>query len=389
MISVKLIQNAQVYSPTGVLSPGWLLIEDRRIAALGAGTPPDTLVPQGVEEIDARGNHLLPGFIDLHLHGALGHDAMDASKAGLREIAGFLSSHGVTSFLAATWTASDEAIFETLQTISEVYGSNPGGATLLGAYLEGPYLNPNRAGAQTADFIRSPSNRDVIRRFLDTKMVRMVVLAPENPENLWLMDECDSRGIAVSAGHTSATYEEMQVAVRHGVHHVTHCFNAMGILHHRSPGIIGAALTMPEIRCELIADNIHVHPAVQKILYQSKGPFGMLLVSDSLRVTGLPDGEYTLDNRAVFMEDGHVHLANGTLAGSCLTLDQGFRNFSENVRRPLSEIWPITSLTPARAIGIAHKKGTLEAGHDADLVLLDDELKVTMTVVEGRIVFKA
>lgn len=389
MTAARLIYNAQVYSPTGVFSPGWLLIEGRLIAALGEGTPPETLLAEGVEQIDALGMHLLPGFIDLHLHGALGHDVMDASKAGLREISDFLPSHGVTSFLAATWTAPDEAIFEALTTISDVYGGTPGGATLLGAYLEGPYLNPNRAGAQVADFIRSPSNRENIRQILDTQMVRMVVLAPENPENLWLMDECSRRGIAVSAGHTSATFEEMQVAVKHGVHHVTHCFNAMGILHHRSPGVIGAALTFPEIRCELIADNIHVHPAVQNILYQAKGPYGMLLISDSLRVTGLPDGEYNLDDRTVFMDHGHVHLANGTLAGSCLTLDQGLRNFSENIRKPLSEIWPVVSLTPARALGIAHKKGVLETGHDADLVLLDDELAVSLTIVEGKTVFTA
>lgn len=385
----KLIHNAKVYSPSGQLDPGWLLIEGRLIAALGADTPPETFRTEGVEQIDAGGKHLLPGFIDLHLHGALGHDVMDASKSGLREIAGFLPAHGVTSFLAATWTAPDETILGALEAISDGYGSNPGGATLLGAYLEGPYINPNRAGAQVADFIRSPSNRDMVRRFLDTEMVRVVVLAPENPENFWLMEECDRLGIAVSAGHTSATYDEMQVAVKHGVRHVTHCFNVMGILHHRNPGVIGAALTMPELRCELIPDNIHVHPAVQKILYQAKGPYGMLLVSDSLRVTGLPDGEYVLDNRTVFKDQGHVHLANGTLAGSCLTLDQGLRNFSDNVRRPLTEIWPVVSLTPARAAGIAHKKGVLEVGHDADLVLLDDQMQVTLTIVEGKVAFEA
>lgn len=388
MIQPKLLHNAQVFSPTGVFSPGWLLIEGRLIAALGSGLPPQTLLSPEIEQIDALGKQLLPGFIDIHIHGALGYDVMDASKEGLRAIAEFLPRHGVTSFLAATWTASDEAIISALHTISDVYGSTPGGATLLGAYLEGPYLNPNRAGAQMADLIRSPSNRDDIGRFLDTEMVRMVVLAPENPENFWLMEECSRRGIAVAAGHTSATFEEMQVAVKHGVHHATHCFNAMGILHHRSPGVIGAALTLPEIRCELIADNIHVHPAVQRILYQMKGPYGMLLISDGLRVTGLPDGEYTLDDRTVFMDQGHVHLANGTLAGSCLTLDQALRNFSDNVRRPLSEIWPVVNLTPARAAGIAHKKGVLEIGHDADLVLLD-ELQVAMTIVEGKIVYQA
>lgn len=389
MIQHKLIHNAQVYSPTGVYQPGWLLIEGRSIAALAGGTPPDSLKTTRIEQINAQGRHLLPGFIDLHLHGALGHDVMDTSKDGLREIAAFLPSRGVTSFLAATWTATDSQIIDVLQVVSTVYGSNPGSASLLGAYLEGPYLNPNRAGVQAAGLIRSPSNRELILQFLDTEMVKMLVLAPENPENLWLMDECSRRGIAVSAGHTAATYEEMQAAVNHGLRHVSHCFNAMGVMHHRNPGAVGAALTMPELRCELIADNIHVHPAVQKILYQAKGPYGMMLVSDSVRVTGLPDGEYVLDKQTVIMDQGTVHLADGTLAGSCISLDQGLRNFYHNIKRPLTEIWPVVSLTAARAVGIAHQKGVLEVGHDADLVLLDDELNVMMTFVEGKIAYQA
>ncbi|MHB8192098.1 MAG: N-acetylglucosamine-6-phosphate deacetylase [Bellilinea sp.] len=389
MIQPILIHNAQIYSPTGLFQPGWLLIEGRAIGTLAAGIPPDTLLTTRIKQINAYGKHLLPGFIDLHIHGALGHDVMDASNDGLREIAAFLPRHGVTSFLAATWTAAEEDIFRVIQTISDVYGSNPGSASLLGAYLEGPFLNPNRAGSHAAELIRSPSNRELISQLLDTEMVRMLVLAPENPENLWLMDECARRGIAVSAGHTAATYEEMQVAVQHGVRHVTHCFNAMGVMHHRNPGVIGAALTMPEIRCELIADNIHVHPAVQKILYQAKGPYGMMLVSDSIRVTGMPDGEYSLDSRMVTMELGSAHLADGTLAGSCTPLDQGLRNFYNNIRRPLTEIWPVVTLTAARAAGIAHQKGVLEVGHDADLVLLDDDLQVVLTIVEGKIAYQA
>ncbi len=384
-----LFQNARVFSPTGLMDPGWLLTEGRTIASLGAGDPPETYLTPDVTIMDASGKNLLPGFIDVHIHGALGCDTMDGSVESIRTIARSLPSHGVTSFLAATWAATDNELEKALQAVSDAYGSTINGANLLGAYLEGPYLNPNRAGAQAASQIRSAADHETILKLLESEMIKVVVLAPENPANLWLVDECTSRGIAVSAGHTAATFEEMQAAVSHGLRHISHCFNAMGTLHHRNPGVIGAALTMPELRCELIADNIHVHPAVQKILYQAKGPYGMMLISDSIRVTGLPDGEYPLGDRSVFLEQDRVHLADGTLAGSCLSLDQALRNFLNNVKKPLTEIWPVVSLTPARAVGIAHQKGVLEVGHDADLVLLDDEMQVVMTIVEGKPVYTA
>jgi len=384
-----LFQNARVFSPTTVFEPGWLLVEGRSIAALGNDSPPAAILADDLQVIDAQGLDLLPGFIDMHVHGALGHDVMDASQDGLQAIARHLAQHVVTSFLAATWTAPDAEISRALEAIRKVYGQIAGGATLIGAYLEGPYLNPNRAGAQVHSQIRSASDRETAQKFLADEMVRVVVLAPENPENLWMIEECTRNGITVSAGHTAATYEEMQVAVSHGVRHLTHCFNAMGALHHRQPGVVGAGLTMPELRCELIADNIHVHPAAQQILFQAKGAYGMLLVSDSTRASGLPDGEYDHDQRKVIVMGDSVRLTDGTLAGSLLNLDQALKNFSANVRRPLSEIWPVVSLTPARAIGIAHQKGVLEAGHDADLVLLDADLNVRTTMAEGRIVYQA
>jgi len=389
MIQQTLIHNVRVFSPTGVFEPGWLMVEGRTIAMMGSGNPPLTLIGRDVVVMDGNGWNLLPGFIDIHVHGALGHDVMDNSVEGLRAISQFLAKHGVTSFLAATWTATDLQISNALQTITRVYGQISDGATLVGAYLEGPYINPNRAGAQSASHIRTAVDHETALKWITDEMVRVVVLAPEFPENLWLVDECRRKGITVSAGHTAATYEEMQVAVSHGVTHLTHCFNAMGTLHHRQPGVVGAALTMPELRCELIADNIHVHPVAQRILYQARGPYGMLLVSDCTRTTGLPEGEYALDDRKVVVKGEGVRLADGTLAGSRSTLDQALRNFSANVHQPLENVWPVVSLTPARAIGIAHQKGVLEIGHDADLVLLDSDLQVQLTMAEGRTVYQA
>ena len=384
-----LIQNARLLTPLEVLEQGWLLVENQTITRTGSGTPPriDGLSSEAV--IDAGGYTLAPGLIDLHVHGANGHEIMDASVESIHEIARFLARHGVTAFLAATWTAEHAKIMDALEAVYKAYGKISGGASLIGAYLEGPYLNPNRAGAQVMDHIHPAVDRAEVLELLDTNMVTILVLAPEFPENIWLIDECIRRSISVSAGHTAATYEQMQVAVERGVCQVTHCFNAMNPLHHRQPGVVGAAMTMPELRCELIADNVHVHPLLQRILYQLRGAQGILLVSDSTCCAGLPDGEYDLDGRKVNLKNGAVHLPDGTLAGSVLTLDRAVRNFMANVNSSLGEALACASLYPARAAGVAHRKGTLEPGKDADMILLDADLQVRMTVVEGEIIYKA
>ncbi|HUS14495.1 MAG TPA: amidohydrolase family protein, partial [Chloroflexia bacterium] len=189
--------------------------------------------------------------------------------------------------------------------------------------------------------------------------------------------------------HTAATYEQMVEAAAAGVRQATHSFNAMVGLGHREPGTVGAILTLPQIRCELIADNIHVHPAAMRVLVDAKGPAHVILVSDAMRAAGLPDGAYHLADRAVRVEAGAVRLPDGTLAGSTLTLDRALRNILAATGRPLREIWPMTSLNAARAIGLSARKGSLEVGKDADLVLLDATLGVALTVAEGQVVYEA
>ncbi|HAD05845.1 MAG TPA: N-acetylglucosamine-6-phosphate deacetylase [Anaerolineaceae bacterium] len=382
-----LIWNAQIYTPTGILSPGWMWIENRTISRLGSGHPSASDLETAQEKVNAHQNHLLPGLIDLHIHGAMGFEFMDGDLYAIEEIGQFLVQHGVTSFLATTWAASRAALLKALDAIGNAYGRIRNGATLLGAYLEGPYMNPNRAGAQAIQFIRLATDREEALSLIKHEMVKVVSLAPEFPENFWLIDACVSRGITVAAGHTSATYAQMQVAVQHGVSLLTHCFNAMSPLHHREPGVVGAGLSMPELRCELIADNVHVHPLVQRILYQLRGSEGIVLVSDSTRVTGLPDGQYILDNRPVQVKQGKVTLLDGTLAGSCLTLDIALLNFTEAAGIPLEKAILCASLYPARTIGIAHQKGSLEPGKDADLFLMDDDGNILFTMVEGKIVY--
>lgn len=381
-----LIHNARLYTPNHAGLMGWLLTEANHIRGIGFGTPPDFSWDESVQHIDANGRALLPGFIDLHVHGAMGHEVMDASRDGLEAMARFYASHGVTAFLATTWTASHASVMKALEVVKQAQGPMRGGATLLGAYVEGPYLNPARCGAQDVNLIRRAEKVEALE-ILDSGVVRLLALAPEFDENLWLVDECVRRGVTVSAAHTTADYEQMQRAAAHGVTQVTHCFNAMQPLGHRELGTVGAALALPQISCELIADNIHVHPAAQKILFDAKGVGGVVLVTDAIRAAGLPEGEYRLDDRSVQIKDGAVRLPDGTLAGSVLTMEHALHNACRATGRPLAEMWVTSSLNAARAIGVSNRKGSLEVGKDADLVLLDENFSVSLTVIEGEIVF--
>ncbi|MFW5696831.1 MAG: N-acetylglucosamine-6-phosphate deacetylase, partial [Phototrophicaceae bacterium] len=213
--------------------------------------------------------------------------------------------------------------------------------------------------------------------------------APEYEENRWLIEECIRRGITVSAAHTDATYEQVMAAVDLGLSHATHTYNAMSGLHHRKPGTLGAVMASPQVRCEIIADNIHVHPGAMKLAFAAKGAGGIVLVTDAIRGAGMPDGTYPVDDREITVKDGSARLADGTLAGSILTMNAALRNFMNATGAPLETIWPVTSLNPAQAVGIASRKGSLEIGKDADLVLVDDSISVHLTMVEGRIVYQS
>jgi N-acetylglucosamine-6-phosphate deacetylase len=381
-----LIHHARLFTPHQAGQTGWLLVEGGQIRSIGSGKAPDFEGGSSLQRVDAQGDMLLPGFIDLHVHGAMGHELMDASPRGLEAMARYYASHGVTGFLATTWTSSRDSIMKALELVEEMQGPIRDGATLLGVHLEGPYLHPERCGAQEINHIRR-ADREEALQFLDTGVIRLLALAPEFQENHWLIDECVERGITVSAAHTTASYEQMQMAVAQGLSHVTHTFNAMQPLNHREPGTVGAALTMPQLSCELIADNVHVHPAAQRILVDSKTPAGVILITDSIRPAGLPPGDYMLDDRPVNNRTGAVRLPDGTLAGSILTMERALQNICAATGRPLAEMWPTSSLNAARAIVLSSCKGSLEVGKDADLVLLDEAFKVHLTIAQGKIVF--
>jgi N-acetylglucosamine-6-phosphate deacetylase len=377
-----LFRDVRLPTPDG-LATGWLETEGTTIRALGAGPAPDPR-PE-ITTID--GGTLLPGFIDVHTHGALGHEAMDGDADGLAEMARFLAQHGVTSFLATTWTGPRDQTEAALRNIAHVMQHpRPATARILGAHMEGPYLNPKRAGAQDPAYM-SPPEPGELERFLDTGIVRLMTLAPELPTNAPVIDELRQRQITISAGHTDATYAEMVAAVEQGVRHATHTYNAMRPLHHREPGTVGACLTLTDLRCELIADGHHVVPAAMDVLYRARGVDAIVLVSDAVRPTGLPEGEHRLDDRAIEVRDGAVRLPDGGLAGSVLTLDRALTNLGHATGHDPAELWPTTSANAADSIGVADRKGRLEPGLDADLVLLDADATVRATIVEGELAY--
>ena len=378
-----LFNGVRLPTPDG-LTTGWLEVRGTQIRALGAGPAPAT----GGTPIEGRGLTLLPGFIDVHTHGALGHEVMDADLEGLDAMARFLARHGVTSFLPTTWTGPPDRTLAALETVAEAMRRpRPAGAArVLGAHMEGPYLNPERAGAQDPAYMRPPEPGEP-SRYLDVGVVRLMTLAPELPTNAPVLDELRRRGITAGAGHTDATHEQMLGAVERGVRHATHTYNAMRPLRHRDPGTVGACLTIDALRCELIADGHHVHPAAMDVLVRARGVAGVVLVSDAVRPAGLPEGEYRLDDRKIEVRDGAVRLPDGTLAGSVLTLDRALRTLAGATGREPATLWPATSANAAHSAGVADRKGRLEAGMDADLVLLDVDGTVQMTIVEGEIAY--
>jgi N-acetylglucosamine-6-phosphate deacetylase len=377
-----LFENVRVLAPEG--SADWLLTDEARIAQIGHGAAPDC--PDALR-INGADGYLAPAFIDMHVHGSHGFDTMDATPEALRCMARFFAAHGVANFLATTMTASREAIGAALRNVAECLGAQPDGATLLGAHLEGPYINVKARGAQPADHVRLAEPSEYAD-WLALNVIRQVTVAPEFTENIAFMQACVQRGILVSIGHTQASYEQALIAVQHGARQTTHTFNAMTGLHHRAPGVVGAALTCELLTCELIADNLHVHPAAMALLVRAKGTKGVIAITDAIRATGLSEGESELGSQTVYVREGKATLADGTLAGSLLTMDAALRNLQAATGLSLEALMPIFSANAARQLNLAHRKGSLRVGYDADLVLLDPALQVQMTFAEGRLIYQ-
>ncbi|UCC62048.1 MAG: N-acetylglucosamine-6-phosphate deacetylase [Anaerolineae bacterium] len=379
---MKSIVNGHVYTPDQVFTPGTVLIEGRRIA--GVGSADALTVPPQAEVISAAGMAVVPGFIDLHLHGLMGHDAMGP---GLAQVIRELPAFGVTAFLGTTLTLPRDETFTGLESMSKVLDAPPTGARCLGVHLEGPFLSPSRPGMATSDWFE-PLTWAGFRTFQQAARghIRMVTFAPEVGEAMACIPRLIEASVVPVIGHSDATFDQVAQAVQLGLSHATHTFNAMRPLHHRQPGVVGAVMHFDEIVAELIADGVHVHPAVMAILLRAKGLERVALVSDAAPLAGLPDGEYEWEHKPVFVQNGSCCLADGTIAGAHVLLDSGVRNLVNLVGLPLEQALVPATRVPAGVLG--QRKGRLAPGYDADIVLLDSDLQPALTLVGGEIVFE-
>ena len=381
----KAVEGGSVITPAEVFEQADVIIEDGKIFAVGPG-----LARGDIDEtIDARGHIVTPGYVDVHVHGSAGHDTMDASREAIEGMAKFFATRGVTSFCPTTLTQPTENIMASVRAVQHCM-ENPieGAAQPLGVHLEGPCIDAKKKGAQPEQHITHAAGIDY-KELFSLGNIKLMTLAPEIEENRDLIAFARAQGAAVVVGHSSATYEELAEAVQHGLNHATHTFNQMEGLHHRKPGTVGGVLLLDEIYAEFIADGIHLHPAVVDMIVRLKGPDRAVAITDAISGAGMPDGEYELGGQKVVVKEGAVRLPDGTLAGSALTLDQAVRNIVEFTIASLPEAIQMATLTPARSIGVADRKGLLEPGKDADIVILDDDLDVVKTMVVGQVVYEA
>jgi N-acetylglucosamine-6-phosphate deacetylase len=381
------IHAGRAFTPFEEISDAVIVIQGSKISAVGQRGKVD--LPRGVRELNAGGRTVVPGFVDVHIHGAGGHDVMEGTREALEIISATVAAHGTTSLVATTVTASEKETRASVAGIAHFilntsqYAARELSAEILGIHFEGPFISPVRRGVHPAKWIVAPS-RELLAQLLGEARgtAQILTLAPELPGALDLISVARQAGLVVSLGHTDATYEQAQAAIEAGASHAAHVFNAMRPFSHRGTGVIGAVLTSPKVSAELIADGVHVDEAAMRMLVELKTPERVILVSDGISATGMPDGKYQLGMFEVNVSGGVARNAEGKLAGSTLTLDRALRNMV-SLGVPLSSALRMMTANPARQIGLGTRKGVLAPGADADLVFLDDKLEVSGVMTRG------
>ncbi|HUJ70899.1 MAG TPA: N-acetylglucosamine-6-phosphate deacetylase [Verrucomicrobiae bacterium] len=387
------IKNGQVVGPRGVLGQHCVVVDGGKIKQVAPTA--QVLWPEDAQVIDAHNEFVAAGFIDMHVHGALGHDAMDGTVEALAQIAKFHVAGGTTAMTPTTTTHSGEKIDAALRAIAEAMGHDFGGAQIVGAHVEGPYISPERGGAQPAQFIREPSPAEYLPWLDREGLVTQMTLAPELPGALELIDALLEREILPSGGHTAARGEEARTSVDRGLCHATHLFNAMSSMEKvgafRAPGALEVFLADERVMVEVIADGKHVHPELMRLAVRAKGVDKVCLITDATAGAGLEKGaKFLVGSTEAVVGDGVGMTVDGSsLAGSVSTMIQMVRNMVELAGVSLADAVRMASLNPARALGIGGRKGSVEPGKDADLVVFSGKFEVMKTLVGGRVEYEA
>ncbi len=380
-----LIHARRALTPaTEILDVG-ILVREGVIEAIGPRASLE--LPAGAQEILATDRTAIPGFVDVHIHGAGGRDVMEATSDAMATVTRTVATRGTTSIVATTVTASTDDTVRGIAGISSYirnqYASGDGRASVLGLHFEGPFLSPLRRGVHPLEFLELPSPETLLKMLQAAAgHARILTIAPELLGAAPCIDAARKAGVVVALGHTDATYEQARAAIARGARHAVHVYNAMRPFSHRDSGVVGAVLTSPEVSAELIADGVHVDETAMKLLLQAKGAGGVILVSDGVSATGMPDGRYKLGQLEVTVSGGVCRNAEGKLAGSTLTLDRALRNIVA-LGASLADAVRMLTLNPATLLGAEFKKGELRVGADADIVLLDETLHVSGVWTRG------
>jgi N-acetylglucosamine-6-phosphate deacetylase len=391
MLSLLLLVHGKAVLENEVAESIYVFIEKGTIQEIG----PINALPSHLNKVKkielAENQIVVPGFIDVHIHGAAGADTMDATIEALATIATALPAEGTTSFLATTITQKHENIENALKNAAQyLKGHNGfGKAEVLGVHLEGPFINKKRAGAQPMEYIIDP-DIELFKQWqeLAEGSIKLVTVAPELEYGTDFVRYLRETGVIASIGHSDAVHEEMEKAVQAGATQVTHLFNGMRGIHHREPGVAGSALIFKELMVELIADGIHVRPEVMKLVINAKGTDGLILITDAMRAKCLKNGVYDLGGQDVSVADGKALLANGTLAGSILKMNDSIKNILDAADISLSQAVQMASVNPAKQLNVYDRKGSISPGKDADITILSNDYQVDMTFCRGEIAYK-
>lgn len=380
---MKCIINGRILRPDGI-TDGCALVFDRRIRRIVRDVP-EEMAPEDI--IDAKGNYVSPGLIDVHCHGAMGWDTSNADPEELQKLSEYKAKHGVTAWLPTTmtmdWPVLEKCFSAVRSAMRKSGGKDWYGARVLGCHAEGPFISERRKGAQDARYIQKP---DIEKLRPWANVVRLMTVAPEVEGALPFIREARNLGVTISMGHTNATVAEAIQGIEAGVTHMTHTFNAMSPLTHREPGASGAALNDDRVYCELIADTYHIHPMVFPMMAKLKRD-RLILITDSIKCAGLPDGSYDLWGNSVVVKGISCKLEDGTIAGSVLTMDRAVQNFMHFTDQPIWRVVNMASLYPARSIGEDAHVGALLPGKKADIIIVDEEFNIIHTFVGGRCVY--